>query len=312
MCYSALIEADYRRYVRQWGADVSYPDFVDLWLRKRRDGGVAKVPRAVGLAFAGAVAPAEQAVYRAFLDASAREATEAASALAAQQARLAAAEARLASPRPTKKAAEDARIAGKRIRELEARLAALRDPAARPGDARFFPGQFVPVLVSEGGRRVVRPMRYRCRPFHVDARFDVEKPGTYNARRDALEGFWRRLFGHYHAAVLLDAFYEVVAAEDGGHRVLSFRPADGQPLLVACLWSPWEGDGEHLESFAMITGEPTPEVVAAGHDRLVQQIRPEDLDAWLNPDPARLQDLHDVLDRGPRPYYQATPEEAAA
>lgn len=310
MCYSALIEADYRRYQRLWGADVSMEDFTRLWLRQRREPAKFRAPPAMGQAFAGALAPAAREAYAAFLDARADEAGRQQAERDAQQARLDAAEAKLAGPRPTKKAAEDKRIATRRLQAIDRRLAELRAGAAGPGASRIFPGHYAPVMVSEGGRRVLKPMRYRCRPFHVEAAFDTEKPGTYNARRDSLEGFWRRLFGHRHAVAVLDGFFEVVE-RDGKPQVLAFAPADRQPMLVACLWSPW-GEGEDaLESFAIITGEPTPEVLAAGHDRLVQQIRPEDLDAWLNPDPADLQALYDLLDRGPRPYYEARPEEEA-
>lgn len=311
MCYSSQIEADYRRYRSLWGADIALEDFARLWLRQRREPAKFRAPPALGQAFAGAVAPAERAVHEAFLAAQADELGRQQADRAAQQARLDAAAAKLAGPRPTKKAAEDQRIATRRLQAIDRRIAELRAGAAGPEAGRIYPGWYAPVLVSEGGRRVLRPMRYRCRPFHVDAAFDTEKPGTYNARRDSLEGFWRRLFGHHHAVAVIERFYEVVE-HAGRSQVLAFRPADGQPMLVACLWSPWSDGQESLESFAMITGEPTPEVVAAGHDRLVQQIRPEDLDAWLNPDPKDLQALYDILDRGPRPYYEARPVEAAA
>ena len=31
MCYSARIQADYRRYVREWGADIDLKSFVELF-----------------------------------------------------------------------------------------------------------------------------------------------------------------------------------------------------------------------------------------------------------------------------------------
>jgi hypothetical protein len=39
------------------------------------------------------------------------------------------------------------------------------------------------------GKRVVRAMRYGCRTSGKPANYDVRYPGTYNARRDNLEGF---------------------------------------------------------------------------------------------------------------------------
>jgi hypothetical protein len=54
------------------------------------------------------------------------------------------------------------------------------------------------VLVVENGQRVVKAMRYQCRiagkPASYDVKYpDVKYPGTYNARRDNLEGFWKEL-----------------------------------------------------------------------------------------------------------------------
>jgi len=170
-------------------------------------------------------------------------------------------------------------------------------------------------MVAERGERVIRPMRYQCRPCGKPADHDRKFPGTYNARRDNLEGYWREQFGHSHGVAVLTAFHEHVprhAAEgrslEPGEKestvVLEFRPDPPQDMLVACLWSRWIGpDGEELLSFAAITDNPPPEVAAAGHDRCVIPIKPEHLDAWLNPDPANLAAQYAILDDRERPYY---------
>ncbi|MBC7938648.1 MAG: hypothetical protein H7Z19_02605 [Chitinophagaceae bacterium] len=36
-------------------------------------------------------------------------------------------------------------------------------------------------LVWEDGKRVIKPMRYECRPAGKPAFYDVKYPGTYNA-----------------------------------------------------------------------------------------------------------------------------------
>ena len=41
---------------------------------------------------------------------------------------------------------------------------------------------------------------------------------------------------------------------------------------------------DQLLSFAAITDEPEHEVAAAGHDRTIINIKPEHVDAWLNPE----------------------------
>lgn len=304
MCYSARVQADYGVYRRLYGADIDLQRFVSLYVAPLR------TPRALDLAVLSSADPAD-----APLIAAARAANDAAIArleqeVAAQSARLARAQAVIAGPRPTKKAANEAGIAERKLAAARQRLGGLRLRTAGPGDDRIFPGYHVPVLVADGGHRIVRPMRYQCRPAGKPADFDRRFPGTYNARRDNLEGFWREQFGRDHGVVLLDAFFEHVE-RDGRHQVLEFRPDDGQPLLAACLWSRWTGEGEDLLSFALVTDEPPPEVAAAGHDRCIVPIRPENLDAWLNPDPADLATQRAILDDPVRPCYRHRLAEAA-
>ncbi|WP_205984885.1 SOS response-associated peptidase family protein, partial [Pseudofulvimonas gallinarii] len=95
------------------------------------------------------------------------------------------------------------------------------------------------MLIHREGRPVVLPMRYQCRPAGKPAWYDTKYPGTYNARRDNLQGFWKHQFGHQHALVIAHRFYENVEGPDGRNRVLEFSPDDGEPMLVACLWSHW-------------------------------------------------------------------------
>ncbi|MEO6968273.1 MAG: hypothetical protein ABI132_07455 [Rhodanobacteraceae bacterium] len=78
-------------------------------------------------------------------------------------------------------------------------------------------------------------------------------------------------------------------------------------MLVTCLWKrskSAEPEGADLYSFAATTDEPPEEVAAAGHDRCIVPIKPENLDAWLNPEPVNLSVLYAVLDDRDRPYYQ--------
>jgi putative SOS response-associated peptidase YedK len=103
--------------------------------------------------------------------------------------------------------------------------------------------------------------------------------------------------------MVADVFYENVTGPDGKNQVLAFTPQTGEPMLLACLWSPWSGDGEELLSFAAITDEPEPEVAAAGHDRTIINIKPEHLDAWLNPT-SDLQAIYRIFDDKRHPFYE--------
>jgi putative SOS response-associated peptidase YedK len=304
MCYSAQIEASYKAFVRKYGAKIDIHEYVKIANRDLQRGReAAKVPLAVARSFVDGESASEKEVAAAFLAGLSRQIQDEQAELAALRERLQAAEARLAGPKPTKKAADDARIAANKIKAAERRLASLERVDLKPVDARMWPGQYVPVMIVQDGKRLVTPMRYRCRPYFVDEKFEKARPGTYNARLDSLESFWRPLFGHKHAVVLVNSFFENVD-RDGKATEIEFTPDDDEPMVVACLWSDWGEGDDRLQSFAIITDEPAPEVLAAGHDRLIVQIRPEDIDAWLNPDPNNLPALYDIFDRRPRPYYR--------
>ena len=217
---------------------------------------------------------------------------------------------------PTKAATESRRIATDKIAWAMGKLSDLRRTELKDRDSRIFPGHYAPVMVMENGRLVVKPMRYQCRPAGKPAFYDTKYPGTYNARRDNLEGFWKDLFGYTHGIAIVNAFYENVnrhrvegrelgSGEEVENVVLEFKPRPTQDMLVACLWSRWSGAGEpDLLSFAAITDDPPAEVSAAGHDRCIIPIQPEHVEAWLNPDPKNLAAQYAILDDRERPYYE--------
>lgn len=314
MCYSAQIEADYQKYVRHYGADVSLRDFVRLYW-ERGQGGKVRIPKAMDAAFAQPGSAEAREIQSLVREYDSAQASRLEQDLFKQKKRLADAE-RTLQAKSTKAALESRRIATDKIEWIKGKLADLRRTTLTGEDARIFPGWYAPVLVMENGRRVVKPMRYQCRPAGKPAANDIRFPGTYNARRDSLGNYWKGLFGHHHGVVLADAFYENVSrhamegrelapGEKEENVILEFRPQTHERMLVACLWSHWQAPGEpELLSFAAITDDPPPEVAAAGHDRCIVPIRPEHLDAWLNPDPKDLAAQYAILDDRMRPYYE--------
>jgi putative SOS response-associated peptidase YedK len=305
VCYSARILADYRRYVRMFGAKASLGEFVDLFLRRQSDPEARIIiPKSVEAAFDDPQGDEEGQAKQAIDSFRTRQATKFEQELFKQRKRLADAERTLAT-KTIKAAVESKRIATEKVEWLMGKLAGLRSAELTEDDLRIFPGHYAPVMVWEDGRRVVKPMRYLCRPPGKPPHWDATYSGSYNARRDKLEGdFWRGLFGRSHGVMVIQGFYEHVK-RDGQNVVLEFHPQPEQDMLVACLGSRWTAHGQSdLLSFAAITDEPPAEIAAAGHDRCVIPIRPENVDAWLNPDPKNLAALYAILDDRARPYYK--------
>lgn len=315
MCYSAQIQADYRKFVRMFGAIMDIGEFSRLFFERAEGVSKAKIPKAMEAAFASPQNDAEREIEALIDRFNAEQSTKLEQELFRQKKRLADAERTLLT-KTTKAATESRRIATDKIDSTMRRLADLERIDLKPRDSRIFPGSYAPVMVIENGQRVVKPMRYQCRIAGKPASYDIKYPGTYNARRDNLEGFWKPCFGYTHGVILVDVFYENVSKakfegtlsethDRDENIVLEFRPSNGELMHVACLWSRWTAPGEpDLLSFAAITDEPPPEVAAAGHDRCIIPIKPENSDAWLNPDASDLAAQYAILDDRDRPYYE--------
>lgn len=302
MCYSAQIWADYRRYKRAYGSEIDIATFAELFWSRLSDPKIV-IPKGVEAAFDHPTTSDEQRIKDLIDQHRALQATAIEQDLFKQKTRLADAERKLAI-KLTKAATESKRIATDKIARGHNRLKDLNRFELQPRDSRIFPGHYAPVMVMENGSKVIKLMRYQCRPAGKPAFYDEKYPGTYNARKDSLTGFWRGQFGYTHGLMMVDVFYENVG-RPGGNVVLEFHPEPANPMLVACLWSRWTVPGEpELLSFAAITDEPPPEVAAAGHDRCIVSIKPENVDRWLQPDPHRLDEQMAILEDPVRPYYE--------
>ena len=305
MCYSAKVIASWRQYQRVFGADIDLRAFADMYEARLAPKAV-RTPKAMDASMADVPGPEGDAIRAAIAEFERAEATRLEQLLFSQRKRLADAE-RTLQTKTTKKALEDQRIATDKIAWARTKLEDLRRTELKDRDRRIYPGMYAPVMVMQSGRRVLKPMRYQCRPCGKPAFYDRKYPGTYNARRDNLEGFWGDTFGVHHGIMVADTFYENVEGEDGQNQVLAFAPRTGEPMLIACLWSHWvdpKGKEPDLLSFAAITDEPEPEVAAAGHDRTIINIKPEHVDAWLSPDLANLAALYAIFDDKQHPYYE--------
>lgn len=293
MCYSALVLADLRKLERRFDAAIDVAAY-DALVDTRLQAGRVRIPKAMDDALVALDGPAAGKV-RAWR---AQQTEDLLRQLAEQEARLQRAREKLAV-RETKAALNDVRVASNKIAQFNSRLQDLAREEPKPRDWRIWPGDYCSVALVDGDR-LLRPMRYQCRMPGWTAETERQCPGTYNARRDNLETSWKRLFGRQHALMVVERFYESVN-RDGKAVELEFVPRTREPMLVPCLWSYDERD--RLYSFAAITDDPEPEVAASGHDRTILDLKPEHVEAWLNPG-GDLKRMQAIFDDRRHPYYE--------
>ena len=314
MCYSAKVQQNLRLLAKRFGADVDWALFEQVFHRRLQDDEI-KFARAMEANFQQPQSEIERRiqadieVYRRAIGA--RWETD----LFKQKKRLADAR-RSLQTKETKKARDDERIASTKIDTYLERLTNLRRTDFSETDERIFPRYFVPLVVREGDRLLIRPMRYQCRLAGKPATYDERYPGTYNARRDNLQGFWSDIYGTQHGIMVINSFYENVPLhlfekralgenEREKNLVLHFNPQPSQEMLVACLWSHWTHNSDpDLYSFAAVTDDPPPEIAATGHNRCVIAIKPENVPAWLSPQGLEKSRLEAILRDRQCPFYE--------
>src|SRR6185436_7992427 len=242
MCYSAQLQAAYMRYLRETGCEMDIDQFVEIFGARVSDSSI-RIPRAIERWFDAPKSDAERKIKEYIDEYRSAELTKLEREVFAQKKRLADAERTLAA-KPTKAAAESQRIATNKIEQALTRIERLKAVKPDPAEARIFPLHFAPIVMQVGAKRLMRLARYHCR-----------KPGE-------------------------PAFMD----RNGKNQVLHFVPRPAGTMMIACLYAEWRDakDGTPLLSFAAITDEPPAEVAAAGHDRMIINLKPENLDAWLS------------------------------
>ena len=146
MCYSALVEAAYEKYVRMFGADISLKEFVKRYAG-RHGGGPFRFPKAMDASFAHPKNKDEQEIHELILSYDAAQAAKLEQELFKQKKRLADAE-RTLQTKTTKRALEDQRIASTKIDWAKGKLADIKRADLKEKDSRIFPGWYAPVMIT--------------------------------------------------------------------------------------------------------------------------------------------------------------------
>jgi putative SOS response-associated peptidase YedK len=215
----------------------------------------------------------------------------------------------------TKKAQSDLGIASRKIEQYLRWLTATKTLENTTGDTAVHAMNYAPVMLQTPKGHMLTAMRYHCRLAGKPSSIDRQLPGLYNARKTSLQQWWRPVFGVRHALFLITGFRENVKRHDMEHRdlmpgeepqnvVLEFIPDNQQEMLVPCIWDRWVAGEQVLNSFALITDEPPPEVADAGHDRCPINLTRAAADAWLEPEGQAAKALLSLLEERQKPVYK--------
>jgi putative SOS response-associated peptidase YedK len=145
------------------------------------------------------------------------------------------------------------------------------------------PGQPIPVILADGGRRRIGQLRWGLVPSWAQD----EKIGykMINARAETLQEkpAFRRLFERKRCIIPADGFYEWMQQGKGKHP-MRITMKDGSLFAFAGLYDTWtRPDGEKLSTCTIITTKPN-KIVADIHDRMPVILRREDRSLWLDRD----------------------------
>ncbi|NGQ94988.1 SOS response-associated peptidase [Brevibacillus sp. SYP-B805] len=145
------------------------------------------------------------------------------------------------------------------------------------------PGQMIPAIIADGGKRRVGQLRWGLVPSWAKD----EKIGysMINARAETLTAkpAFRRLFERKRCLIPADGFYEWKQM-DRGKQPMRITMRNGEPFGFAGLYDTWIApDGRKVSTCTIITTQPN-ELVADIHDRMPVILRREDRSLWLDRD----------------------------
>ena len=159
---------------------------------------------------------------------------------------------------------------------------------------------FAACRADAGGSRNLSRLRWGLIPFWAkDAKIGSR---LINARAETVDAkpAFRAAFKSRRCLIPADGWFEWV--REGGRKSPRFLSmADGSIASFAALWERWDGGGEIVESFTIVTTEASPELVQV-HARQPAIVDPRHFSDWLAPD-ARKDALLEITRRPyPGPY----------
>jgi putative SOS response-associated peptidase YedK len=145
------------------------------------------------------------------------------------------------------------------------------------------PGKDVPVIVRDGNRNVVKPMRWGLVPsWSHDPAIGNQ---MINARCETLDQkpSFKQLLARDRCLIPADGFFEWRRVGRTGTIPMRVRMRDQKPFTMAGLWDLWrDPNGEELYSFTIIT-TPANKLLRPIHDRMPLILEPSNRTTMARP-----------------------------
>ena len=142
------------------------------------------------------------------------------------------------------------------------------------------PTQAVHTVVSEGGTRRLRPMRWGFLPHWYKT--PTDGPLLINARAETVadKPAFRKACRERRCLVPATGFFEWTKDEDGKRLPWHIYRADNAPIAFAGIWQTWERGEDAFVTCAIVTTGAN-EAMKQIHHRMPVSIEPADWSLWL-------------------------------
>ena len=142
--------------------------------------------------------------------------------------------------------------------------------------------EFILCRLDENGTRSMALLRWGLVPsWAKDARIGSR---LTNARAETVhqKPAFRSAFQSRRCLIPANGWFEW-RRTGGGKQPFFLALEDGSPASFAALWEQWSRDGQHLETFTIVTTVASP-ALSDIHDRQPVVVDPDDYADWLGPD----------------------------
>ena len=141
--------------------------------------------------------------------------------------------------------------------------------------------EFALCRLDENGTRSMAVLRWGLVPFWAkDVKIGAR---LINARAETVheKPAFRSAFRARRCLIPSNGWFEWKRT-GGGKQPYFLALASGAPVSFAALWEQWGRDGQHIESFTIITTEASPGLTDI-HDRQPAVVDPDDFTDWFDP-----------------------------